>query len=242
MNFQDSLYFSLAAYANIHPNRAAALNHFFCVNGNGYEWVNGQLVDSWDGRPGESLKQHISRTFRARKKRDKFRIKWKKKHENDPTDSEIDSKIDEILNEALEKMRKAKEADPEKFERDAKESERRYQESLAAYEESKKWDYAVPDNMEERLQNTDFNNWYPMSPNKSYGACFYHFTKLLDFPEDIQPDWLDALIETSQLILAHPNKADRYINEAGVAQNQEIAKKALLTALKFKEAAFLETL
>ena len=45
MNVRDTIYFMCAVYPSIFPNRQAALNHLFCVGGNGYEWKDGELVE-----------------------------------------------------------------------------------------------------------------------------------------------------------------------------------------------------
>ena len=39
--------------------RADCLNHLFCVIGNGYEWVDGELVDSESVYDEEALKSHL---------------------------------------------------------------------------------------------------------------------------------------------------------------------------------------
>lgn len=35
-------------YSDLFPTRKHALDHLFCTIGNGYDWVNGELVDSDD--------------------------------------------------------------------------------------------------------------------------------------------------------------------------------------------------
>lgn len=45
MNVKDSLRASLLLYPSISPNKWAVYHHWFAVNGNGLEWVNGELVD-----------------------------------------------------------------------------------------------------------------------------------------------------------------------------------------------------
>lgn len=47
MNVKDSLRNCLMLYPGIFPNRWAVYHHWFAVNGNGYDWVDGELV-SWD--------------------------------------------------------------------------------------------------------------------------------------------------------------------------------------------------
>lgn len=44
ISFEREVLLSRIAYPSLYPNRASVLNHFFCVNGNGYEWYDGVLV------------------------------------------------------------------------------------------------------------------------------------------------------------------------------------------------------
>jgi hypothetical protein len=43
MTVEQELYNSLLMYPSIFPNRWSAYHHWFCVLGNGYEWVDGDL-------------------------------------------------------------------------------------------------------------------------------------------------------------------------------------------------------
>lgn len=45
MRTEDTLQYMADFYPEIFPTRKHALNQLFCVIGNGYDWVNGELVD-----------------------------------------------------------------------------------------------------------------------------------------------------------------------------------------------------
>lgn len=45
MRAEDTLQYMADFYPKIFPTRKHCLDHLFCVIGNGYEWVNGELVD-----------------------------------------------------------------------------------------------------------------------------------------------------------------------------------------------------
>lgn len=45
MRAEDTLQYMADFYPQIFPTRRHALNLLFCVIGNGYDWVNGELVD-----------------------------------------------------------------------------------------------------------------------------------------------------------------------------------------------------
>ena len=45
MRAEDTLQYMADFYPEIFPTRKHCLDHLFCVIGNGYEWINGELVD-----------------------------------------------------------------------------------------------------------------------------------------------------------------------------------------------------
>jgi hypothetical protein len=237
MDFRNTLYVSMAAYSSIHPNRAAVLNHFFCVIGNGYEWINGELVRVSEENQDDTPEQQIARIFACRRRDNKARAehaaRWKSEHKEAPDSEE---RINQILDEAIEAARKERQADPEGYDRKRLETLAELEASLKRWEEEKKWDYAIPGNIEERMQTTEgFSRWYPM--------CEY--SAMVDFPDDVRPDWLDAIAETAQLILATPNlstypahmAAAPEANAKCAARNKEIAEAALVRARGLRKSA-----
>lgn len=44
MRAEDQLQYMADFYPQLFPTRKHALNHLFCVIGNGFDWVNGELV------------------------------------------------------------------------------------------------------------------------------------------------------------------------------------------------------
>lgn len=44
MRAEDTLQFMADFYPDIFPTRKHALDHLFCVVGNGYDWINGELT------------------------------------------------------------------------------------------------------------------------------------------------------------------------------------------------------
>ena len=45
MRAEDTLQYMADFYSELFPTRKHALNHLFCVIGNGYKWIDGELVD-----------------------------------------------------------------------------------------------------------------------------------------------------------------------------------------------------
>lgn len=48
MRAEDTLQYMADFYPDIFPTRKHCLDHLFCVIGNGFEWVKGELVDNDD--------------------------------------------------------------------------------------------------------------------------------------------------------------------------------------------------
>lgn len=241
MNFEEQIYYSCAAWASIHPNRASALDHMFCVNGNGYEWVNGELLEMCGDTTAKngrrlSVKAAINKVFRERREHDKAMKKWEAKLRREkrknppPPDPVFEAKLDDMITKALEENRKAKEADPAAFEARAKKSKADLAAIKKRIRDDRRHDYRIPSDIDKRVKDTAFNNWYPMSPG---------YARLLDFPEDIKPDWLDGIIETCNLIIAQPRAIREGFNSLYSAKESEkttaIAKQALNRALKLKK-------
>jgi len=239
---EDQVYFSCAAYSCIHPNRAAVLNHLFCVIGNGYEWdEDGRLVEccgetTYKNGRRKSMNAAINGVFRRRREHDQFSKrearKWKRqKHAPDPAGN---ARLDELIDRAVAAMKAEKERDPAAYEAKVAKQEKEWAEQRRKWREEKKWDYRVPGNIQERTKATaGYNNWYPM--------CQY--SRMLTYPSNIQPDYLDGIIETCNLIIASPPTArpGYYPNDPqGTAsakvsqQTVELAKEALSEALALK--------
>jgi len=260
MNLKDQIYYSCAVYSSIHPNRAAVLNHLFCVIGNGYEWHKGKLVAldgdmfTKDGRP-LSLKAAINKTFRNRHKRNEFRKQWERKQkreaklalkhkkdcpismygefdqfrcdcgaaariaENDKFMASIDATIEKCLAEMAKRS-------PEEKEAARKESAAALKHTKRMIADQKRYDYSIPDDIDARVKDTKYDHWYPM--------CGY--SKMVCFPDDVKPEWLNAIIETAQLVIANPPTIDKHNPQERADGTVALAKKSLKRALALKAA------
>jgi len=67
MTVKESLKNSLLLYPSIHQNKWAVYHHWFAINGNGYEWKNGELVDMYDNNSITML-QAINKHIKYRTK------------------------------------------------------------------------------------------------------------------------------------------------------------------------------
>lgn len=61
MNYKDTLRVLLEVYPSIFTDEAAVLHHLFFVNGNGYHWQNGQLVERGQHGDQETVGEMIKR-------------------------------------------------------------------------------------------------------------------------------------------------------------------------------------
>jgi hypothetical protein len=241
MNVADTLLVSCGAFSCIFPNRAAALDHLFMTIGNGYEWIDGQLVDvcGREDTPGLTASQVIAAIFDRRRQDKERKVLWEAERERElqfrpqtPKEIEEDAKLDAMIDEIILEERKRREQDPEKYERIQAERAAEHKALLDRMAEDEKWEYCVPDNIDERLKDTNYTNWYP---------AYAPYSNLINFPDDIQPDWLDAIEETANLVLTNRGTTSAYKEHPGatekcIAENERIARLALekVAALRAK--------
>jgi len=205
MNFEQHIRYSCSAYSMIHPNRAAVLNHLFCVNGNGYEWENGALVEVCgdthykNGKP-MSMNAAIKNVFRKRRERNaatrahERKLKRDMKLHPEKYPSMRDDKLDKLIEQAMEAARKAKEADPVGYAEKVKKQVEEFKASTERWKAEQKWEYSIPTDIDKRVKDTEFHHWYPMHMDG------LEYAPLASFPDDIQDEWLDGIIETAVLI------------------------------------------
>jgi hypothetical protein len=136
-------------YPGLFPNRVRALEHLFCVYGNGYEWKNGELVGT---------EMRISKKARER-------------HE------ELTRAIEETVS-LLEKLGG-------------------HEEHCALYRLEKKAEKWAFDNAD-LIASSPVTEVHPTY--KFFLMC-EEYSALLNIPDDVKPDWLEAAKETASLIL-----------------------------------------
>ena len=70
MNLKDSVINSMREYPSISGNKLDVYDHLFLTNGNGYDWVNGELIEPSNEKPNViSIEEAIDKLFN-----DEFRI------------------------------------------------------------------------------------------------------------------------------------------------------------------------
>lgn len=67
MDYKNTKYAMMESYPTLFVNEADVLEHLFFINGCGYDWVNGELIDGYQSAEeqiAESKERHRSRIIR----------------------------------------------------------------------------------------------------------------------------------------------------------------------------------
>jgi len=155
MKLQKTIEECIRDYPSLYPSRSAVLDHLFCSYGNGYDWVNGELVDIFEEERDENKALWIDSLEKAQKEFE---------------DAETD--IDRYIIGSLVEM---------------------YEEKVAEHRVIREeyMERASKEYVEER-----YTRWCPM--------CKY--SGLVNFPDDIKPDWAAGIKEAAYAILALPEE------------------------------------
>lgn len=170
MNYHDTVISSLLLYPELYPSRLEVDNHLFAVIGNGYEWVNGELVEIVynpdrqgidELNPYDAIKKHVKFELLESSSGLKKQIEI---NELLKRDSPLDLALTRKVNNILKKIEMTKNV------------ETRYNTYCH-----------IPDNKELSIVKRcgEERSW------RIYGICDY--SALVDFPDDIKPDWKEAL-------------------------------------------------
>ena len=155
-------------YPTLFKDRSDCLNHLFCVIGNGYDWINGELVEGPEDYSAEEQKAFESRlkdgkAFQYNKLSLRAEAKeyYRRRLEKHPEES---------LNNAL-----SRKLDEEYFN-------------------------SIPDDEYHKYERR--KRWYFYVNIPGHERIDYHkeFAYLWNYPEDIKPDWKEALEETKRLL------------------------------------------
>lgn len=180
MSVQEKLKHCLIMYPTIFENRWDVFHHWFIVNGNGYDWVNGQLVDFMD------LDCHVEIENGIRK--------------IDEQES-LDEKRD--LSELERFAVKVRDVDEGKWGEVLRKSR---------IERNEKHRNMVR-NWEQRSK--DFTCTRTKGRNLIYPIC--EFAQIMNIPDNIQPDWKEAVLEMYNWLLEHKDeigeKNVKYVNQ-----------------------------
>jgi hypothetical protein len=64
MNLKNSVINSMRKYPSISGNKLDVYDHLFLTNGNGYDWVNGELIEKYNEKPNIiSIEEAIDKLF-----------------------------------------------------------------------------------------------------------------------------------------------------------------------------------
>lgn len=187
VTFEDTLKYLLIFYQSLFKDRGWVLDHLFCVLGNGYEWVDGCLIDPMlEGGPQAKLANAA-----AELAKDDAEHKAFLRSINYPKASALRERLTWVTDQI------AKVTDPE---------ERALLDDF--YESAmhciKAWEPELvpePEDLTRRMHTNTCTDVYPLSD--------YPLGVLHEVPDDIRQDWLDALFEALAMVLNLPDTPPR---------------------------------
>lgn len=153
-------------YPTLFKERSDCLNHLFCVIGNGYDWVNGELVEDGEDYPLEEQKVFESRL------KDGKAFQYNKMS---------------LRDEAVEYHRRRIEKHPE----EDTPFERKFNEEYFK---------SIPDDQYHKHERRKRWYFYVNIPGHERIDLHKNYSYLWNYPEDIKPDWKEALEETKRLL------------------------------------------
>lgn len=99
MKVKTELKYCLLTYPSLFVSTWDVYHHWFCVNGNGYEWVKGQLVDICGGKECKTVEQALEKVQRRYTKQTEEQKEFLAKFKDEP---KIYNKLKAIYGNDLE--------------------------------------------------------------------------------------------------------------------------------------------
>lgn len=208
MKYSESVRNSLLVYSTIHGTRLDVDNHLFATNGNGYAWVDGELSDGCTKAYGpydavQKVLEFELTDHYAELGAETFHYCLKtKKSEDTLKKSDWESITYSHNKKVADRILRQIE--------DMKRVDSRYD----TYEH-------IPDKFEIAIRERTGEEW------KIYPICEY--AKLVTFPDDIKPDWKEALYHFVCWCLDNQNYLDDKYDLPEQIKYLEEAKKRLET-------------
>lgn len=171
MNVELTIQEMFDKYPTLFKERADCLNHLFCVIGNGYSWVNGELVLNEDKITKKEIKILESRL-----------VDGKAFQHN-----KLSLKAEAII--YLEES--VKEGFYEEFPAEVAEK---------LIEARKKTIDKLPDDVYYRSPRSKRWGFYVNIPGKERIDYHKEYAELWNYPTDIKPDWIEAIEECKLLL------------------------------------------
>lgn len=170
MKLKDSVINSMREYPSISGNKLDVYDHLFLTIGNGYDWVNGELIEPSNEKPNViSIEEAIDNLFN-----DEYRI--------DLTTDRMFFYIGE-LNKEEKVVKESLQYDLKRYAQDVKtiiNAEKLVNQSLFEIEPIISLEGLEPE-----------CTLYPLSK----------YSKIMNIPDDIKPDWLDGIKELMDYLL-----------------------------------------
>ena len=178
MKVQDQLRKSLLNFPMLFPNALSVYDHLFCVIGNGYEWKDGELVHS-----GEENKRFSNMTVKdavLALLQEALVDDWKDETSTVRQFAKAYEPLDDLSNYI------------------ARHGENVVENVKGIFDvENRIKDFSIPTFKGLKFYNGEFK-FYPISK----------YSAICNIPDDIKPDWLQAIIQFIDIMVANPDRVD----------------------------------
>jgi len=181
----------LLLWPSIHVNRFSVLHHLFCVIGNGYEWKDGELVESGSKESKEvSIEDAIKKIIDDELSIGDFTFYMFLEILSNSNEKDLPSIKDKLQNEVND-------------ERERIINEINEMVSLTFLIDERQADMSYPSYERYPYHTVEL---YKNSKTKFYPICEY--SRLCNLPDDIKTDWLIAARDMYNFIIHNPQYID----------------------------------
>lgn len=227
MTVKDTVREALLKYPSIEVNSLDVYNHLFCAIGNGYDWVDGELVDTC--KQGKNiLKETDAISFVTNRELDSIKNKlnyyfyMKEKHPEDIEDDSIYSKdLEKDIEHAKESIKEQvwlimnledREEDFAPYTPDSKFAKKiTYIKLFSKLDPARPWKWKI----------------HPGFRPKSIYLC--------NFPDNIKVDWLIAIDRFCWFLYNHLDKLDQITSEDHGPSEDDVRLALILAEQRIKE-------
>lgn len=177
MNVELTIQEMFDEYPTLFKERADCLNHLFCCIGNGYKWINGELVEAFDDHTNRDINQLQSRLINGKAhQHNKMSLRAESQHyENERiADGWYENFAKSYPDEDILHLKEVRQKIINNLPDDVY-----YKEPIR----KKRWSFYVNIPGQEQIH-------FPID-----------FAFLFNYPVNIKPDWKDAIEECRQLLI-----------------------------------------
>jgi hypothetical protein len=174
MNVELTIQDMFDSYPTLFKERTDCLNHLFCTIGNGYRWINGELIEIYHTCDMDYLQSRLINGKAHQYNKLSLRAESQRYEDEQIADGWYERFKDKYPDEDIDWLKKMRQRTIDKLPDDVY-----YHEP----ERKKRWSF------------------YVNIPGKEYIHFSEDFAYLFNYPEDIKPDWKEAIEECRRLLI-----------------------------------------